>query len=278
MGQLLQKFEITSYESFQENDSLILPFLNSKNEETSESILTRLFVEHADPICQKIVEFRTKRIFDIDYLERQKLHEDLKQEVRLKMLMQLRKLQNNPQTEPIYDFRNYVARITHNLVHDYFRNKFRSIVIVPNNRVQYSSDSQNDFLETVEAANKEVLPNFAAEYELEEERIYRLRCVWQELCLLPKNQCAAWLLKIEDKNNDSTLKWLPLFRIANIREIAEAIGQEVEILAKYWNYLPLSDKQIAQMLNATQRQVINWRKSANERLQRRIQKLLAGQK
>ncbi len=274
MGQILQEFETKSREHLQGNDSLLIPFLNSKNDEISESVLARLFVEHADPICQKIVEFRTKRIFDINYLERQKLHEDLKQEVRLKMLTQLRKLQNNPETEPIYDFRNYVARITHNLVHDYFRNKFRSIVTVTDN----GTDSQTDFLETAETANKEILPNFAAEYEIEEERIYRLGYVWQELCLLPKNQCAAWLLKIEDKNNCSTLKWLPLFRIANIREIAEAIGQDVEILAEYWNYLPLSDKQIAQMLNSTQRQVINWRKSANERLQRRIQKLLAEQK
>lgn len=236
--------------------------------------MIQLFIEHADPICQKIVEFRTKRIFDINHLERQKLHEDLKQEVRLKMLVHLRKLQNNPETEPIYDFRNYVARTTHNLVHDYFRNKFRSIVIVPNNDLQ---NNQEEFLESIEFKSNETLPDFASEIELQEERIYRLRCVWQELCLLPKNQCAAWLLKVEDKNNESTLKWLPLFRIASIREIADAIGQDVEVLAKYWNYLPLSDKQIAQLLNSTQRQVINWRKSANERLQRRIQKLLAKQ-
>jgi RNA polymerase sigma factor (sigma-70 family) len=267
---------LTNFEQeklFRGNDLLLVPFLFSKDAESAEIALNRLFTEHVDTVCTKIVEFRTRTIFDIDYRERQKLHEDLKQEVRLKMLSHLRKLQVNPNIEPIYDFRSYVARITHNLVHDYFRTKFRPTAVVQSKDFQLPHSEFKDDAEIIEFKNK-TLPDFAAEFEDTDERIYRLKCVWHELCLMPKAQSAAWLLKIEDKNNDSTLKWLPIFRIATIREIADVIGQDAEVLAQYWNYLPLSDQQIAKILNSTQRQVINWRKSANERLQRRIKKLL----
>jgi RNA polymerase sigma factor (sigma-70 family) len=272
----MQQFAI-NYETQnrrQNNDLLLIPFLDLKDVEKSEVVLAQLFAEHADPICSKIVEFRTKNIFGIDYYERQKLHEDLKQEVRLKMLAHLRQLQTNPNIEPIYDFRNYAARVTHNLIHDYFRSNFRSADIARARDLQVPLSEIEENSTITELTGKHFLPDFAAELEDEEERVYRLKCVWNELCLLPKNQCAAWLLKVEDKNNNSTLKFLPVFRIAAIREIASAIGQTAENLAQIWNNLPLSDRQIAEILNSTERQVINWRKSANERLQRRIKKFL----
>jgi RNA polymerase sigma factor (sigma-70 family) len=274
MRQLVMTFEQNGQRLWHGNDMLLMPFLNSKNGESSEAVLSQLFTEHADPICSKIVEFRTRNIFGIDYFERQKLHEDLKQEVRLKMLMQLRQLQTNPNVEPIYDFKSYVARITHNLIHDYFRTKFRPADVIQSRELQVPLSEIEEDTNIVGLNGKRILPNFASELEDKEERIYRLTCVWNELNQLPKNQCAAWLLKVEDKDSNSTLKWLPVFRIANIREIALAIGFDVEDLAQIWNNLPMCDQEIAVILKSTQRQVINWRKSANERLQRRIKKLL----
>jgi hypothetical protein len=41
-------------------------------------------------------------------------------------------------------------------------------------------------------------------------------------------------------------------------------------LAELWNRLPLSDLEIGARLGATQRQVINLRKAARERLARRL--------
>lgn len=259
-------------ESAQENDLVLIPFLASKDE-INESILTQLFTEYADPVCKKVVEFRTRNVFGIDYFERQKLQEDLKQDARLKILAQLRLMKMNPQIEPIYDFRNYVARITHNLVHDYFR-RLRTIESVQISELNFPTAEIQPETDLPTISENESLPSFAVNIEEEEERIFRLKLVWQELGRLPKNQCAAWLLKVADKNNESTLKWLPVFQIATIRQIAVAIGKTAEDLAQIWNQLPFNDKQIADLLKVSQRQVINLRKSANERLQRRIKKIL----
>jgi RNA polymerase sigma factor (sigma-70 family) len=269
---LTKNFEKINCDSAPKNDLVLIPFLDSKDE-INETALTRLFTEHADPVCKKVVEFRTRNIIGIDYFEKQKLQEDLKQDARLKILAQLRLMKINPQIEPIYDFRNYVARITHNLVHDYFR-RLRTSESVQIDEIKFPPSEILSETDLLKLNGKETLPSFAADFEETQERIFRLKLVWQELCQLPENQCAAWLLKVADKNNESTLKWLPVFNIATIRQIAAAIGKNAEDLAKIWNNLPFNDQQIADLLNVTQRQVINLRKSANERLQRRIKKIL----
>jgi hypothetical protein len=43
-----------------------------------------------------------------------------------------------------------------------------------------------------------------------------------------------------------------------------------EEFAEIWNHLPLDDNRIAEILNLTRQQVINLRKSARERLARRM--------
>ncbi|HQU85882.1 MAG TPA: hypothetical protein PKY59_22340 [Pyrinomonadaceae bacterium] len=258
------------------NDPLLIPFLQSENSETAQAVLLKLFEEHADPICSKIVIFRTRNLYGLSYLERENLREDLKQEVRLKILAHLRFLQQTPSHEPIYDFRNYVARLTHNLLHDYFRNEFRSSETTQSRDIQLPKGEikNNEWqeFESYDSENAQILPEFAVNIENEEERIIQLRQIWAELCLLPTHQCASWLLKIADQNEDSTLKWLPVFQIATIREIASAVGLKPEKLAEIWAELPLPDQKIGELFGATQRQVINWRKSANECLQRRMQK------
>ena len=259
------------------NDPLLAPFLSSEKVEISQYVLAQLFEDYADPICSKIVSFRTRNLFGMTYAEKESLREDLKQEVRLKILAHLRFLQNNPSTEPIYDFRNYVARITHNLLHDYFRSEFRPALSIQSREIQLPPGEVREWeeLEVLPPETNRLLPEFAVDIEDEEERILRLKLVWTELRHLPVNQCAAWLLKIADHAGESTLKWLPVFQIATLREIAEAMGQSAETLAQIWKNLPLSDRSIAEMLGASPRQVINWRKSANERLQRRMAKNFA---
>lgn len=262
------------------NDPLLLPFLTCEKGERSQIVLTRLFEEHADPICTQIVRFRTRNIMGMTYLEKENLREDLKQEARLKILTHLRFLQENPATsEPIYDFRNYVGRVTHNLLHDYFRAEFRPAATFEQRRIQLPPGEVNfaDFSagEILPPAAKMFLPDFALSVEDEEERIFKLERLWLELKQLSAHQCAAWLFKIADQNEESTLKWLPVFKIATIREIAQATGQTAESLAALWNELPLADQKIAALFNVTPRQVINWRKCANERLQRRLKNVFA---
>lgn len=267
---ICEKSEID--QKIQNWDPQLLVFLNSSNEVSSQENLSRLFNQFADPVCAKIVHFRTRNLHSLSYGQRKKLCEDLMQEVRLKILSQLRVLQTNPTADPIRDFQSYVARITHNLLHDYLRDHFHSVVITENKKFGSSDSEFENQFETV-AENRCELPDFVTELEEKEEGIIRLRTVWHEICQLPKNQSAAWLLKISDQHGQSTLKWLPVYQIATIRQIAEVMGKTPETLATLWNELPLPDKKIAELLKLNQRQVINLRKSANARLQRRLHNL-----
>jgi hypothetical protein len=63
---------------------------------------------------------------------------------------------------------------------------------------------------------------------------------------------------------------LPLTGIASLRNVARVTGLEPEKLAEIWNRLPLEDSAIAGILQVTRQQVINLRKSARERLARRM--------
>jgi CRP-like cAMP-binding protein len=58
--------------------------------------------------------------------------------------------------------------------------------------------------------------------------------------------------------------------VAGIRQIAEVLGIPIEEFAKLWNRLPLDDLAIAERLGVTRQRVINLRKSARERLTRRV--------
>ncbi len=58
--------------------------------------------------------------------------------------------------------------------------------------------------------------------------------------------------------------------VATLREIAETLEIPPEQFAELWLQLPLDDATIAGLLDLTQQQVINLRKSARERLARRL--------
>ena len=55
-----------------------------------------------------------------------------------------------------------------------------------------------------------------------------------------------------------------------MRRIAEVIGIPAEELAALWSRLPLNDLEIATRLDLSRQQVINLRKSARQRLTRRL--------
>jgi hypothetical protein len=103
-----------------------------------------------------------------------------------------------------------------------------------------------------------------------EERIY-LEKLWIEVCSLPVLQRIALLLNLRDAQGDSVIAFIPYLGIASESEIAELVAMPCEQLAGLWNELPLGDASIAQMLGITRQQVINLRKTARERLARRMQ-------
>jgi len=106
----------------------------------------------------------------------------------------------------------------------------------------------------------------------ESQLIHRLglESLWSEICNLPAAQRAALLLNLRSGQGDSPLAVLPAMGIATLRQIAETLGMAAEEFAELWNQLPVDDQIIAQRLGITRQQVINLRKSARERLRRKL--------
>jgi len=103
-----------------------------------------------------------------------------------------------------------------------------------------------------------------------EQHLYLSR-LWEEVTTLPPLQRAALLLNLRDANSDSVIAFVPYLGIASKNEIAELLGIPEDRFAEMWNDLPLEDAAIAQLLGITRQQVINLRKTARERLARRMQ-------
>jgi RNA polymerase sigma factor (sigma-70 family) len=108
-----------------------------------------------------------------------------------------------------------------------------------------------------------------------ERRIYVQR-LWSEICELPQRQRAALLLNLKDVKGDDCIALFPLSGVTTPMDIAQLLDIPVERFAEMWNDLPLEDAAIAAHLGITRQQVINLRKSARERLARRMRAFEAG--
>jgi hypothetical protein len=104
-----------------------------------------------------------------------------------------------------------------------------------------------------------------------EHRVY-LEKLWTEVCELPVWQRAALLLNLRDAQGGSAIFFIPHLGIASQKQIAEILELRDEEFSTIWDDLPLDDARIAQMLGITRQQVINLRKTARERLVRRMKK------
>lgn len=105
-----------------------------------------------------------------------------------------------------------------------------------------------------------------------EQRLY-LEKLWTEVCELPVLQRAALLLNLRDAQDGSAIFFIPHLGIASRKQIAEILGLAEEEFSLFWNDLPLDDARIAEMFGVTRQQVINLRKTARERLVRRMKKV-----
>lgn len=100
-------------------------------------------------------------------------------------------------------------------------------------------------------------------------RMY-LQQLWEEVCALPVRQRTALLLHLRDEQGNSVTPLLAHLGIVSIAQLAETLSLSPLEFARIWYDLPLDDNQIAVMLGLTRQQVINLRKSARERLARRL--------
>lgn len=99
-----------------------------------------------------------------------------------------------------------------------------------------------------------------------------LQRLWEEICALPLRQRIALLLNARDEGGESVMRFLPVVGVASIRQIGNTLAINAEELADLWPELPLEDTRIAIILQVTRQQVINLRRTARERLQRRMGK------
>jgi len=113
----------------------------------------------------------------------------------------------------------------------------------------------------------------ADEHEAMPVRIERrelLQALWREIAHLLPMQRKALLLNLRDDETVNVLALLVLTGTARLDDVAAALEMTAEQLSAIWNDLPLDDLRIASMLSLTRQQVINLRKSARERLRRRL--------
>ena len=108
-----------------------------------------------------------------------------------------------------------------------------------------------------------------------EDAAESVRRVWSEICDLPQRQRAALLLNLRDPEGDALIALLPALRVATLKEIAAVLEMKPEELAALWDKLPVDDLFIGELLGVTRQQVINLRKSARERLARRMKDVSA---
>lgn len=124
----------------------------------------------------------------------------------------------------------------------------------------------------------EVVMNLAApalDFETSLEQQHMLALLWQEVCQLPRRQRVALLLNFKDARGQELVSLLPYTRTATIAQIAETLELPLVEFLRIWNKLPLDDATIAELLGATRQQVINLRKCARERLERRMNAVFA---
>jgi len=132
----------------------------------------------------------------------------------------------------------------------------------------HEKDQPDEPLDTQVAA-----PTLDFEIMLEQQHLLAL--LWGEICELPSRQRLALLLNFKDARGHDLVSLLPYTRTATIEQIAKAIDFPLEEFLGLWNKLPLDDATIAGLLGATRQQVINLRKCARERLERRMSAVIA---
>ena len=103
------------------------------------------------------------------------------------------------------------------------------------------------------------------------ERRQSLQILWREICHLPHRQRVALLLNLRNPNGINVITLLPATGVATFEEIAQALEIPAVEFEQLWARLPLDDLHIAGYLGATRQQVINLRKTARERLLKRIE-------
>jgi hypothetical protein len=104
------------------------------------------------------------------------------------------------------------------------------------------------------------------------QRRYLAR-LWEEIRQMSPRHCAALLLNLRDEGGGSATDLFVFTGVATFEQVAATLAMNETELAALWVQLPLDDLTIAARLKLTRQQVINLRRSARERLWRRLNDL-----
>ena len=102
------------------------------------------------------------------------------------------------------------------------------------------------------------------------ERRQSLQMLWREICQLPRRQRVALLLNLRNPNGINVITLLPATGVATFEQIAQTLEIPANEFEQLWSQLPLDDLSLAAYLGATRQQVTNLRKTARERLLKRM--------
>lgn len=97
-----------------------------------------------------------------------------------------------------------------------------------------------------------------------------LKQLWQEIAQMTPRHCAALLLNLRDDQGGCAIDLFLFMGVVTLQQIAAVMAMTEAELASLWQHLPLEDAVIAERLQLTRQQVINLRRSARERLARRL--------
>lgn len=97
--------------------------------------------------------------------------------------------------------------------------------------------------------------------------------LWAEIQQMSSRHCTALLLNLRDESGGSATDLLVFTGVATFGQLAAVLSITETELAELWPQLPLDDLTIAGRLGLTRQQVINLRRSARERLWRRLNDL-----
>jgi DNA-directed RNA polymerase specialized sigma24 family protein len=98
------------------------------------------------------------------------------------------------------------------------------------------------------------------------------RALWVEIRELRPMQRKALLLNLRYGGETNIVSLLVLGGIARFDEIAEALEMSSAELASIWRRLPIDDSTLAARFGVTRQQIINLRKAARDRLNRRLRR------
>jgi len=104
-----------------------------------------------------------------------------------------------------------------------------------------------------------------------------LQLLWHQICQLPRRQRVALLLNLKNPQGINIITLFPATGIATFEEVAGTLEIPAAEFEQLWADLPLDDLRLAAYLGATRQQVINLRKTARERLHKRMSALTSNE-